>query len=466
MTERVAGSFRDPAGFVFTRDGVLYRQVNTAFAEQFAQLTSSGLYDALVEAGLLIPHQVVDVTPADPARAAAVIRPEPVRFVSYPFEWSPGQLQAAALATLRAQQLAMDHDMTLRDASAYNVQFHRGRPVLIDTLSFAPLVEGEPWAAYRQFCQHFLAPLALVANVDVRLAQLLRAHLDGIPLDLAAQLLPGKTRLQPGIAMHIRAHAASQRRHAEQEEAPPDETAKASGRGFSRQAFTGLIDSLRKAVEKQGWEPTASAWRDYYAAKESYSDQALAHKEELVAKLLADLAPTTVWDFGANTGRFSRIAATAGAEVVAIEMDPSAVELNWRQVVDNGDRAVLPLWIDLSNPTPSQGWAHSERPSLAERGPAELGLALALIHHLAIGGNVPLDDIAAWFATVCDHLVIEWVPKDDPMVRRLLASREDVFADYTAEQFEAAVSRWFTIEQREAVRGSQRTLYLLRGSTS
>ena len=460
MTQRVAGSFRDPAGFVFERDGVLYRQINRSFAAEFAQLSSSGLYDALVEASVLVPHEVVDVAAADPETAAVVIRPEPVRFISYPFEWAPGQLQAAALATLRAQELALEHGMSLRDASAYNVQFHQGRPVLIDTLSFAPLVEGAPWVAYRQFCQHFLAPLALMANVDVRLGQLQRVHLDGVPLDLAAQLLPGKTRLQPGLAMHVRAHAASQRRHAGS--AGP-ETAKgeSSGRPFSLQAFKGLITSLRKAVEKQTWEPSASAWRDYYAAKESYSDEALSHKEELVAKILGEVEPATVWDFGANTGRFSRIAAAAGADVVSIEMDPSAVELNWRQVTEHSDTAVLPLWIDLANPTPSQGWAHTERPSLADRGPADLGLALALIHHLAIGGNVPLDDVAAWFASVCRRLVIEWVPKEDPMVQRLLASREDVFGDYTADRFEAAVSRWFTIERREAVRGSQRTLYVL-----
>jgi hypothetical protein len=461
MTQRVAGSFRDPAGFVFTRDGVLYRQINQSFAEQFAQLGDSGLYDALIGQGLLIPHEVADVEPADPAQAAVVIRPEPVRFISYPFEWSPGQLQAAALATLRAQQVAMDHGMTLRDASAYNVQFHRGRPVLIDTLSFAPLLDGEPWVAYRQFCQHFLAPLALMANVDVRLGQLLRVHLDGIPLDLAAQLLPGKTRLQPGLAMHIRAHAASQRRHAGGA-TPAADDAPSKGRSFSREAFAGLISSLRKAVEKQTWEPSESAWRDYYAAIQSYSDEALSHKEELVATALGEIAPSTVWDFGANTGRFSRIAAAGGADVVAIEMDPSAVELNWRQVADNGDTAVLPLWIDLSNPTPSQGWAHTERASLAGRGPAEAGLALALVHHLAIGGNVPLADIAAWFATACEWLIIEWVPKDDPMVQRLLASREDVFAEYTAEHFEAAIGRWFSIEGSHAVRGSQRILYVLR----
>lgn len=459
MTERVPGSFRDPAGFVFTRDGVLYRQVNTSFRDEFEQLHTSGLYDALVEQGLLVPHQRVDVEPADPAVAAVIIQPERVPFVSYPFEWSPGQLRAAALTTLAAQRLAMEHGMSMRDASAYNVQFLRGKPVLIDTLSFGAWIEGAPWVAYGQFCRHFLAPLALMHHVDVRLGQLSRTHLDGVPLDLAAALLPGKTRVHAGLTMHIHAHAASQRRHADSG-AAPDAGRKAPT--VSRNALTGLVNSLTKAVEKQEWEPPPSAWRDYYAAKESYSDEALAHKEELVAKVLADVAPATVWDLGANTGRFSRIAAAAGANVISLEMDPSAVELNWRQVREHGDTAVLPLVCDLSNPTPAQGWGHRERESLTQRGPVDMALALALLHHLAIGGNVPLGDVAEWFSQLCERLVIEWIPKEDPMVQRLLASREDVFTDYHEDGFRAAFDRFFTVERQEAVRASVRTLYVLR----
>jgi hypothetical protein len=455
VIERVAGSFRDPAGFVFTRGGVLYRQVNASFRESFERLHSSGLYDALVAAGLLIPHEVVDVVPADASVAAVVIRPQRVGFVSYPFEWSPGQLRAAAVATLEVQRIAMDHDMSLRDASAYNVQFVDGRAVLIDTLSFEPIVEGRPWVAYRQFCQHFLAPLALAAHVDVRLLQLLRVHLDGIPLDLAAGLLPVSTRLRPGLAIHIHAHAASQRRHA------GDETAVSKARPFSRQAFGNLVANLLATVRRQVWDPPPSAWRDYYAAKESYSDESLQSKQELVTKLLGDLGPATVIDLGANTGRFSRIAAGAGAMVVAAEMDPSAVELNWREVESAGGSAVLPLWVDLANPTPAQGWAHTERGSLTDRGPFEVALALAVVHHIAIGNNVPLADIAAWFAGLARRLIVEWIPKDDPMVRRLLASREDIFSGYTQQGFEAAIAPHFTIERCEPVAGSLRSLYQL-----
>ena len=209
--EGLAGSFRDPSGFVFERQGELYRQVNVIHAEHYDHLVASGLYDHLVRSGLLIPHQEVEIPASEPTRAYRVLKPERIDFVSYPYEWSFGQLRDAARVTIKAQAAALDHGMSLRDASAYNIQFQRGHPLLIDTLSFEKLPEGSPWVAYRQFCQHFLAPLALMSHRDVRLGQLLRIHLDGIPLDLAVRLLPWRTRLRPSLLLHLFLHARSQR---------------------------------------------------------------------------------------------------------------------------------------------------------------------------------------------------------------------------------------------------------------
>jgi len=199
----VPGSFRDPAGFVFRRDGQLLRQVNRLGADDYELLMGTGLYASLRERGWLVEHEETTERPMVPANAYKVLRPRAVDFVSYPYEWSFSQLQDAALLTLDAHLLALEHGMSLKDATAYNVQFAEGRPVLIDTLSFGPYREGEPWVAYRQFCQHFLAPLALMAHTDVRLNQLLRSYIDGVPLDLASRLLPGRTRWQPGLLVHI-----------------------------------------------------------------------------------------------------------------------------------------------------------------------------------------------------------------------------------------------------------------------
>lgn len=501
-----ASSFRDPDGFVFARDGVVYRQVNKSHRERYDHLLASGLYEALVGAGLLVAHEEVDADLAPEPPAYKVLRPEPVPFISYPYEWCVGQLRDAALATLRIQGIALDHGAWLRDASAYNIQFRRGRPLLIDTLSFAPREPDAPWPAYRQFCEHFLAPLALMSRVDVRLGQLLRSQIDGIPLDLASELLPGRTRLRPGLQLHVHAHARSQARHQERETTRAGQTqetgeAKAGRRGtVGDRALRGLIDSLTGAVRKLDWSPPPSVWRDYDELG-SYEATAFQHKTELVETFLDDTQPETVWDLGANTGYFSRLAAGKGAATVSLEADPSAVEVGYQRLDEQAARApgseaqgdrvgasrsqsgraqgggpasegqasdaprpgeVLPLLVDLANPSPAQGWQHAERRSLAERGPADLALALALVHHLAIGNNVPLPRILAYLRTLCARLVIEWVPKHDPRVQTLLSGREDVFGQYTQEAFEDAARQGFTIERREAIRESDRVLYLLR----
>jgi len=244
----LAGSFRDPSGFLFRHNGRLLRQVNACYADDLALLHSSGLYDALIEKELLIPHQEVTLEWAATPAAVKVIEPEFLPFISYPYEWAFSQLKDAALATLRIQRLALKHGMTLKDASAFNIQFRQARPVFIDTLSFTAYREGNPWIAYRQFCQHFLAPLALMAHQDVRLGTLSRTHIDGIPLDLAAKLLPWSTRFQPSLFMHIHLHARSQKKHADSHDEA--NSSKAKNTSVSRKSLDGIVDSLRGAVRK------------------------------------------------------------------------------------------------------------------------------------------------------------------------------------------------------------------------
>ncbi|MBW3561841.1 MAG: SAM-dependent methyltransferase [Actinobacteria bacterium] len=453
----VAGSFRDPAGFVFTRDGGVYRHVARSFADDYDLLGSSGLYDALIDAGLLIPHVEVEAgLSPHPADAHRVLRPEQVATISHPYEWCPGQLRDAALATLRAQEVALDHGMSLRDASAYNIQFHRGRPVLIDTLSFERLPEGRPWVAYRQFCEHFLAPLALMVHVDVRLGRLQRTDVSGVPVDLASTLLPLRTRFRPSLLTHLHLQARAQRSRAGDGGSGTRES------NMSMQALRGLIDSLRGAVDKLRWEPDRSTWSDYYAQADHYTDEAMQAKERVVASMLDAAGPSTVWDLGANTGRFSRIAADRGALVVAFDQDEAAVELHWQAVRDSDTEVVLPLMLDLANPSPAVGWANQERSSLAQRGPVDAVLALALVHHLAIGNNVPLDRVAAFMAELGRDLIVEWVPKDDPRVRQLLATREDIFEDYDHETFTRAFERHFEAVSDEPLPGSDRIVHHYR----
>lgn len=413
----------------------------------------SGLYDRLVKAGLLIPHVEVDQAPAESDLSHKVIQPEHVPFISYPYEWSFSQLKDAALATLSIQRRSLKVGMSLKDASAYNMQFVRGKATLIDTLSFETYKEGQPWVAYRQFCQHFLAPLALMALRDIRLNQLLRVYIDGIPLDLASGLLPSKTRFNFGLLTHIHLHAGAQKRYSGME-------VKSRAATMGKQAMTGLIDSLDSTVRKLEWKPGGTEWGNYYDIT-NYSDSAFEHKKQLVQEWSAKVKPSLVWDLGANRGVFSRMAGEHGAFVVSSDIDPTAVEQNYRQMKAEKTENLLPLLLDLTNPSPSIGWANEERDSFGRRGPADILLALALIHHLAISNNVPLLQIADFFAKLGKWLVIEFVPKADSQVQKLLASREDIFPDYTREGFETAFQRRFRIVEAVNVRESERALYLM-----
>ncbi len=446
-------SFRDPSGFLFFRDGVLYRQINWSYRRHHERLLESGLYDALVGDGLLISHRDAAADLALTAEAYRVIRPEPVGFVSYPYEWCFSQLRDAALTTLRIQRQALAHGMILKDASAYNIQYDEGRPVHIDTLSFEEYQKDTPWVAYRQFCEHFLGPLLLMSQVDIHLGRLLATYLDGVPLALASRLLPRRTWLRFSRLLHIHLHAWLVKRYGRR-------SIRGShlDRSVSRRSLDGLVGSLETAVDGLDWRPTGTHWADY-PSEHGYSDEALAEKKRLTERMLGRIEPKVVWDLGSNVGVYSRLAASMGAKVIAIDSDPAATELNYREVKRRDERSILPLLVDLRNPSPGLGWAGRERSSLESRGPAQVVLALALVHHLAIGGNVPLPRIADWLARVARHLIIEFVPKADPQTQRLLTSRQDVFAKYTQPEFEREFERRFRVVATEPITGTQRTLY-------
>ena len=450
---RTFGSFRDPSGTVFTRDGVLYRQINECYRAQYERLNASGLYARLTKAELLVSHRESDGAPLT-AEAFLVIEPERVPMISYPYEWSFSMLRDAALVTLRAHRAALDAGMILKDASAYNVQFLRGRPVLIDTLSFDLYRDGVPWVAYGQFCRHFLAPLLLMAYKDIRLNRLMSLYIDGIPLDLATKLLGGKGGFfaRQHIVWHAKSiadHDEDGKRKAERKQAK-----------LPLSMHVALIDSLIRGVSAIKPPLAQTEWGDYYAHT-NYSGTAFASKTALIEAYLEQVAPRTVWDIGANDGRFSRLGLKHGASVVALDIDPKAVESGYLWA--RREKApLLPLLCDLTNPSPAIGFALRERDALASRGKPDCILALAVIHHLAISNNLPLPMIAEWLSSLCERLIIEFVPKEDSQTRLLLSTRDDIFPNYTKEGFEEAFSAFFDIERAEAVTDSCRTMYLMR----
>jgi hypothetical protein len=448
----VSGSFRDPSGHVFSREGRLLRQVNASYAAHYDHLHASGLYDELVGRGVLVSHRETTEA-ADRPGAYAVIAPQVVPFISYPFEWAFSQLKTAALTTLAIQRAAVEHGMVLKDASAYNIQFIGAAPLLIDTLSFERWQEGTPWVAYRQFCQHFLAPLALMSATDVRLGALSRLFIDGPPLDLASRLLPATSKFHPSLLVHLHLHARAQTKHG-----GGSLENKRQSSSFTKRAMLGLVDHLESAISRLTYTPSGTTWVDYYDHT-NYSAAAMSDKHKIVAAFVETERPSTVWDLGANTGAFSRTAADAGAYTIALDGDPAAVERHVLAGCERGEKRILPLVMDLANPTGALGWAHDERLSLASRGPADVVLALGLIHHLSLSNHVPFGMTADFLARIGRTLIIEFVPRTDSQVAAMLSRMPTADDRYTLEAFERAYQERFVILDAEPIPGSDRRLY-------
>lgn len=446
--------------------GKIMRVVSVDGKNDYDALMGSGLYEALVGAGLLVGHTEVELeSPSDPANSAIykLLAPELIPFISYPYEWSFSQLKDAALVTLAAQKLALQNGLVMKDASAYNVQFKQGKPILIDTLSFEPFAGAKVWAAYQQFCQHFLAPLALMASVDLRLNMLLREYIDGIPLDIAVKLLPKRKRLKSGLLMHLYMHNSANRRKGS--------TTKSSVQRISsevspsnKRIMLGLVESLERSVKHlklRGKQKTI--WGEYYDDT-NYSQDAFAHKKALVCDYIKIAKSNSVWDLGGNDGTFSRSALDGGAgRVVCFDIDPMAVEKSYLMVKKDKLKNLLPLRSDLTNPSPAIGWANNERASLAGRAEEHSTvMALALVHHLAIANNLPFNMIASYFAQLGKYLIVEFIPKTDSKVELLLSTRRDIFDQYDQANFEIAFKKYYEIIKQDAIKDSQRTLYLMR----
>lgn len=445
-------SFRDPAGFVFEKNDTLYRAVADSYKGDYDTLMASGLYNALACKGLLISHEELPGSALDlPIGYSLALKPERIPFISYPYEWSFSQLKDAALLTLDIQAMALAHNMTLKDASAFNVTWHKGRPVFIDTLSFAPLQEGRPWAAYGQFCSHFLAPLALMSHCDLRLQKLLPVNLGGIPLDLASALLPGKSWFSLASLLHIHLHARSQKKYSSAKEKVQS--------SLSKKSFENLIAGLRMAVGNFKFPGTVSEWGDYYSDT-NYTPDQFQEKQNIISGWINELKPQTLCDLGANDGTFSRLAEKNAELIVAADIDPVAVELNYRRCRADNNRIMLPLLQDITQPSPSLGWQLQERDAFFKRLKADLGLALALVHHLAIGNNTPFPMVATMLAQAAPRWIVEFPDKNDSQVQRLLRNREDIFADYNQLGFEKALETHFSIEKKQPISNSRRTLYL------
>ncbi|MEX0921636.1 MAG: class I SAM-dependent methyltransferase [Rhodovibrionaceae bacterium] len=447
-TVRDPGSFRDPSGQIFHRNGRIFRSVSPAAAEDFAALRDSGLLAELTAHGLLIESEEADrALLGDQAGQAALLLEHPrLSFVSYPYEWPFALLQQAALLHLDLQLRALERNFALSDATAYNVQFRAGRPVFIDLLSLRPYREGEFWAGYKQFCEQFVNPLALRSKLGVPHNDWYRGSLEGLTARDLAPLLKLRHKLSFNVFSHIvlqaRVGAASDREDTAKLQALRD-------KGLSKTRYRALLQALRSWIAGLKARPVAPG-----AARPQ-----ILEAESAVRAFAAEVNPNQLWALGCGDGALATAALDAGAgEVIGFEADPDLLEA---AAARGHGRALLPLYLPPANPSPGQGWNGAERKSLAARRSADALLALGAVQELAIGHNIPLAEAVAWLIGLAPRGLVDFAGKEDSEVRRRLLLREDIFPDYQEARFRDLLSQAAEIEAEETL-PSGRTLFRYR----
>lgn len=448
-------SFRDPSGYVFRKNGQIFRIVNKSYKNDFDFFNSSGLYKELVKKELLVSHQVLSNNPLKLNREVyKVIKPEIIPYITYPYEWSADMLLSAALLTLDIQKEALKFGMILKDASAFNIQFNGVKPVFIDTLSFSRRSVGKPWIAYRQFCRHFLSPLAIMKFRDIRLGKMLSLFLDGIELSTAVKLLPLKTYLNFHLFIHIFLHNLSQDRLDKGQKVNKNPKYKLTD-------LNRLIDSLYIAVKSCRQKSKKSYWSGYYH-ENNYTKKASDSKIEIITLLLRKLRPLCLIDFGSNTGKFSRISAKYSKNVISLDNDPQAVNENYNLSIMEKKENIITLNIDITNPSPALGWLGQERKSFLNRFNSDAALALALIHHLYFSHNLNFDRVAGFFNKITRNLLIEFIPLEDNQVQSLIKSRLEDFSYYNEYNFIKDFTKYFQINGRFKLTDSGRVIFLMK----
>ncbi len=456
LLARAPGSFRDPDSSVFREGRRILRGLRGAAAEGYRRLDSSGLLQALVAEEALVATRESPARGMLAAEYEMVLEHERIDPITYPYEWSFGALRAAALLHLDVQLRCLAHGIALCDASAYNVQFRGARPLLIDAGSFRVYREGELWAAHDQFVRQFLAPLLLASETGAAFQPLLRGMPEGVPVEELARLLPLRSKLSPRVFLHVVLPAALQRRAGQRMEKRA--ASRVRSHALPRARLGAMLEQLRGWIAGLTPARRGGGWLDY-EANTSYSDAAHRAKRDFVAQFVAATRPGRLLDVGCNAGEYCALALASGARsAIGLETDAEALEAAFRR---SGEAHLdfLALYQDFANPSPAMGWRLAERESLRERLQPDAILALAVVHHLVIARNLPMAEVVAEIVGCAKHGVVELVDKPDPMVRRLLALREDIFHDYGPAAFERALESRALIKRSAVLDGGTRSLY-------
>lgn len=452
-----SGSFRDRSSRVFLSDNQVYRTLTAESKSIWQRVSAAPFYARMTATGQIVETR--ELSPDEcqrfqlPSEVAGILHHERIPFVSYPYEWSFAMLRQAALLHLQIMSEAIKYGFTMKDASPYNVLFHGSKPIFIDIGSFQDQMPGEPWAAYRQFCELMLFPLLLQAYRDVHFQPLLRGQLEGIPARQFLQWMRVRDLFRPGVFTNGWLQAMLERKTQTLSTSTVQDLRSS---GFRSSMVEQLLTKLTRTVSRLEWLSETTQWTRYNESLPHVGEDVQV-KSDFVRKICQWKTRQLVWDLGCNDGRYSKIASEWALTVVAMDQDHSCIERLYRSL-DPGQTRILPLYIDLANPSPALGWRGLERKRLENRGRPQLVICLGLIHHLVIAANIPVREVIDWLASLGGELILEFPSKRDDMVRALLRNKRDQYDDYSLENVEHELLKHFEIRLRESLPSGERTL--------
>ena len=461
-----SGSFRDPSGRVFkfleNNSLRIIRGVTDQTFQEQAELIDSQLYASLVK-----EKKIVDTKPF---KSTAMLDSEtqkswpyflehaPIDLITYPYEWTFGQLKDAAILHLEILKECLENGWIVKDSTPYNIQFVNNKPIFIDTPSITKWESGSGWDSYRQFCMMFLYPLMLESYLDIDFRVFLRSNLDGIDPKTTFNIIGFRKIYKRGVFFHVYLPHKIEKNILAKER----DTAAAKKRtniSHSKLSVIALVDSMLGIIKSLKVKSKVSVWGDYDHIN-TYEHDDNIKKQGFIDSVTNNKKYNTVWDCGANTGLFSEHISGNAKKIIAMDGDILAVEKMYQRLKSN-DSNITPMVINLENMSPDHGFNASERTRLELRSKPDLIMCLAIIHHIRISANIPCDNFLSYLRSLNSEIIIEFVQRDDEMVKKLLLNKKEQYQDYNLEAFEDSINNYFSIEKTDTLKGGHRKIYHL-----
>lgn len=422
------GSYRDPVNRVFEFNGEIYRAIYNFGEKNYLNIKKSGIIEELVSKDFIVDTEEVSkdnsvFNESELSNAKFILKHKKIPFVSYPYEWCFEQLKKAAIFHLDLQIFLLKKHFILKDASAFNIQFIGNQPIFIDLTSIEPYVDGEYWKGYKQFCENFLNPLLLTSKKKVPFNYFFRSNLEGISSKYLTNLLSLKDKFSLNIITHVILQAKYEDKVINNEKDIIEKYKKL--KKLPKKNYMSILLMLKNWIKKMEIKKNKSTWSEY-AKKNTYKDSEKNKKAEIVEKFVKKFKPKTLIDLGCNTGDYSIAGLNGGADY-AIGFDYDFESIN---KACNRSKQFLPLWLDAANPSPGQGFNELERDSFSSRAKSDALIALAFIHHMIIAKNISLKMFINWIASISKVGLLEFVPKNDETVEKMLLSKKDIYPDY------------------------------------